>query len=100
MPDEGARGIVEEGARRVCCQAEAGTRRCAAGNGVRPRELRAGGVVVLARAMARCMDDLDRCDLAPLVRVQHGGRDRDAEEREAQSDGDGPSEGPARRYDD
>jgi hypothetical protein len=45
------------------------------------------------------MDCLDRRDLAPLPRVQHGERNRDAEEREAQGGGDSPSEGPARRYD-
>ena len=92
MRYQGAWGLVEEDAGRACRQADAGPWRWAAGNGVRAGELRAGGVVVLARATAEVMGCLDRRDLAPLPRVQHGERDRDAEEREAQSGGSAPLE--------
>jgi hypothetical protein len=99
VPHEGTRGLVEEDAGRACRQADAGPRRWAAWNGVRAGELRAGGVVVLARTATGLMSRLDRRDLASLPRVQHGKGDRDAEDSETQSGGDAPSVGPARRYD-
>lgn len=99
MPREGAWSLVEEDAGPVHLLPDAGARRWAGRNSVRAGELRAGSMVMLARTTAGIMRCLDRGDPAPLTCVQHGECDRDAQECEAQSGGDAPSERPARRYD-